>query len=249
MTSRYPCRTGVLVSPLTLAAMNFGAWANRDQDDAAKIIHRALDAGINVVDTADVDCQGENEEIVGKALRGCRDDVVLAGKFHGQIGTDPNSRGDSRRWIIRAVDDSLRRLGTDHLVLYQGHRPESVSTLEETVAALDDLVCSGKIPITAPRCPSGELVEAQWIADSREVNRAAAAQVPYPLLIRGIERETLPIARRYGLGALTYGPLAASWPSGQYRRSAATVAPRRPDPGQVRHRITRARFPARIWPE
>ncbi|MFF0500062.1 aldo/keto reductase [Nocardia aobensis] len=218
MTSRYLGRTGVLVSPLTLGAMNFGAWANRDHDDAIRIIHRALDAGITVVDTADVYSQGENEQIVGKALAGRRDEVFLATKFHGQIGTDPNTRGNSRRWILRAVEDSLRRLGTDHLDLYQIHRPDPDVPLEETLGALDDLVRAGKIRYYGTTTfEPHQLVEAQWVAEDRQLHRPVSEQPPYSILARGAERATLPVAQRYGLGVLTWSPLAGGWLSGRYR--------------------------------
>ncbi|WP_040801990.1 aldo/keto reductase [Nocardia higoensis] len=218
MTHRYLGRTGVLVSPLTLGAMNFGAWANNDHDEAARIIHRALDAGINVVDTADVYSQGENEEIVGKALLGRRDEVVLASKFHGQIGTDPNTRGNSRRWIVRAVEDSLRRLQTDHLDLYQVHRPDPSVPLEETLRALDDLVAAGKIRYYGTTTfEPHQLVEAQWVAEDRNLQRPVSEQPPYSILARGAEKATLPIAQKYGLGVLTWSPLAGGWLSGRYR--------------------------------
>ncbi|MFF2083915.1 aldo/keto reductase [Nocardia sp. NPDC058176] len=224
MTLRHLGRTGVLVSPLTLGAMNFGAWANPDHDDAATIIHRALDAGINVVDTADVYSQGENEQIVGKALKGRRDEVVLASKFHGQIGTDPNTRGNSRRWIIRAVEDSLRRLDTDHLDLYQVHRPDPGVPIEETLRALDDLVRAGKIRYYGTTTfEPHQLVEAQWVAQDRNLQRPVTEQPPYSILARGAERATLPIAQRHGLGVLTWSPLAGGWLSGRYR--AGETAP------------------------
>ncbi|MEV0546292.1 aldo/keto reductase [Nocardia salmonicida] len=248
MTLRHLGRTGVLVSPLTLGAMNFGAWANPDHDDAATIIHRALDAGINVVDTADVYSQGENEQIVGKALRGRRDDVVLASKFHGQIGTDPNSRGNSRRWIIRAVEDSLRRLGTDHLDLYQVHRPDPDVPLEETLRALDDLVRAGKIRYYGTTTfEPHQLVEAQWVAQDRNLARPVTEQPPYSILARGAERATLPIAERHGLGVLTWSPLAGGWLSGRYRAgetapesSRLTRQPHRHDPELVANQRKRA---------
>ncbi|MFR9768000.1 aldo/keto reductase [Nocardia sp. SC052] len=215
-------RTGVRVSPLALGAMNFGARGRTTHEEAIAVIHRALDAGINIVDTADTYSRGESETIVGKALRGRRDEVILASKFHNAVDDDLTHRGNSRRWIARAVEDSLRRLGTDHLDLYQVHRPESVTAIEETVAALDDLVRAGKIRYYGTSVFSpGELIETQWAADRRKLNRPATEQVPYSLLVRGIERETLPIARRYRLGVLTYGPLAAGWLSGKYRAGAA----------------------------
>ncbi|MCX4099204.1 aldo/keto reductase [Nocardia sp. alder85J] len=236
MTSRHLGRTGVLVSPLTLGAMNFGAWANRDHDDAIRIVHRALDAGITVVDTADVYSQGENEEIVGRALAGRRDDVLLATKFHGQIGADPNAQGNSRRWILRAVEDSLRRLGTDHIDLYQVHRPDPAVPLEETLWALDDLVTAGKIRYYGTTTfEPHQLVEAQWIAADRQLRGPVTEQPPYSILARGAERATLPIAQRYGLGVLTWSPLAGGWLSGRYRSGADAPASTRLDRQPHRH--------------
>ncbi|MFC8047592.1 aldo/keto reductase [Nocardia sp. NPDC057353] len=223
-------RTGVRISPYVLGTMNFGPRGNPSHEDSIAIIHRALDAGINIVDTADTYSRGESEIIVGKALRGRRDDIVLATKFHNAVDDDPTHRGNSRRWIARAVEDSLRRLQTDHLDLYQVHRPERVTELEETVGALDDLVRAGKIRYYGTSVYSpGELVEAQWIADRRKLNRSASEQVPYSLLVRGIERETLPIARKYGLGVISYGPLAAGWLSGRYRIGGAQPESHRAD--------------------
>ncbi|MGW4369515.1 aldo/keto reductase [Nocardia takedensis] len=214
-------RTGVRVSPLALGAMNFGARGKTTHEESIALIHRALDAGVNIIDTADTYSRGESEIIVGKALRGRREDVVLASKFHNAVDDDLTHRGNSRRWITRAVEDSLRRLDTDHLDLYQVHRPESVTDVEETVGTLDGLVRAGKIRYYGTSVFSpGELIETQWAADRRKLNRSASEQVPYSLLVRGIERETLPIARRYGLGVLTYGPLAAGWLSGAYRIGA-----------------------------
>src|SRR5262245_9427830 len=159
-------RTGVQVSPLCLGAMMFGAWGNQDHDDSIRIIHRALDAGINFIDTADVYSRGESEEIVAKALAGGRrDDVVLATKFHGVMGEDPNQQGNSRRWIMRAVEDSLRRLGTDYIDLYQVHRPEDDTDIEDTLSALTDLVRAGKVRyIGSSTFPASQIVEAQWAA-------------------------------------------------------------------------------------
>ncbi|MEU0540388.1 aldo/keto reductase [Nocardia sp. NPDC005978] len=248
MTLRYLGHTGVLVSPLALGAMNFGAWANRDHDDAVRIVHRALDAGINVVDTADVYSQGENEAIVGKALAGRRDDVFLASKFHGQIGNDPNSRGNSRRWIVRAVEDSLRRLNTDHLDLYQVHRPDPDVPLEETLRALHDLVTAGKIRYYGTTTfEPHQLVTAQWVADDRNLQPPVTEQPPYSILARGAERATLPIARKYGLGVLTWSPLAGGWLSGRYRPGAEaaessrlTRQPHRHDPALAANQRKRA---------
>ncbi|MFE5476284.1 aldo/keto reductase [Nocardia sp. NPDC056541] len=229
-------RTGVRVSPYVLGTMNFGSRGGTTHEESIALIHRALDAGINIIDTADTYSRGESEIIVGKALRDRRDQVILASKFHNAVDDDPTHRGNSRRWIVRAVEDSLRRLDTDHLDLYQVHRPESVTALEDTVAALDDLVRAGKIRYYGTSVFSpGELVEAQWIADRAKANRSGAEQVPYSPLIRGIERETLPIARKYGLGVITYGPLAAGWLSGGYRLGA-------PQPSSHRAELIPGRF-------
>ncbi|MFF7716118.1 aldo/keto reductase [Streptomyces sp. NPDC007988] len=215
-------RTGVKVSPLCLGTMMFGARGNRDHDDSVRIIHRALDAGINFVDTADVYSAGESETIVGKALAGGRRDrVVLATKFHGSLGDDPNERGNSRRWIVREVENSLRRLGTDRIDLYQVHRPEPETDFDETLGALTDLVRQGKIRYigTSTFEPSA-IVEGQWIAERRGRERVVAEQPPYSLLARGVEREVLPVAQRYGLGVLSWSPLAGGWLSGRYRKGA-----------------------------
>ncbi|MEW2128067.1 aldo/keto reductase [Streptomyces sp. NPDC007259] len=216
-------RTGVKVSPLCLGTMMFGARGNPDHDDSVRIIHHALDAGINFVDTADVYSAGESETIVGKALAGGRrDNVVLATKFHGSLGTDPNEQGNSRRWIIREVENSLRRLGTDWIDLYQVHRPEPGTDFDETLGALSDLVHQGKIRYigTSTFEPSA-IVEGQWTAERRGRERVVAEQPPYSILARGIEREVLPTARRYGLGVLSWSPLAGGWLSGRYRKGAA----------------------------
>ncbi|WP_248960884.1 aldo/keto reductase [Sphaerisporangium perillae] len=227
MTYRLLGRTGVHVSPLTLGAMNFGANGNPDHADSTRIIHAALDAGINVIDTADVYSQGESEVIVGKALAdGRRDDVVLATKFHGAIGDEVNHRGNSRRWIHKAVEASLRRLGTDHIDLYQVHRPEPETDLDETLAALSDLVHQGKIRYfgTSTFEPH-EIVEAQWTAERRGRERPVTEQPPYSILARGAERAVLPLAEKYGLGVLPWSPLAGGWLSGRYRKGQQDPAP------------------------
>ncbi|MBO3737595.1 aldo/keto reductase [Actinoplanes sp. NEAU-H7] len=218
-------RTGVKVSALALGTMMFGERGNPDHHDSIRIIHRALDAGINLVDTADVYSQGESEEIVGKALKNRRDDVFLATKFHGQIGTDPNHFGNSRRWIIREVEHSLRRLRTDHIDLYQVHRPEEDTDFDETLGALSDLVHQGKIRYigTSTFEPSA-IVEGQWIAERRGRERVVSEQPPYSILARGIEREVLPIAQKYGLAVIPWSPLAGGWLSGKFRAGAPQPA-------------------------
>jgi aryl-alcohol dehydrogenase-like predicted oxidoreductase len=213
-------RTGVKLSPLCLGAMMFGAWGNRDHGDSIRIIHRALEAGINFIDTADVYAAGESEEIVGKALRrGKRDDVVLATKFHGRMGDDPNRRGNSRRWIMRAVEGSLQRLNTDWIDLYQAHRPSPDTDIDETLGALTELVRDGKIRyLGSSTFPAEEIVEAQWTAERRGRERFVCEQPPYSLLVRGIEADVLPVCQRYGMGVIPWSPLAGGWLSGRYRK-------------------------------
>jgi len=212
-------RTGVQVSPLCLGAMMFGAWGNPDHDESTKIIRAALDAGINFVDTADIYSNGESEEIVGKALAGRRDDVVLATKLHNPMGEDVNARGNSRRWIVRAVEDSLRRLQTDHIDLYQVHRPEPQTEVDETLGALSDLVRQGKVLyIGSSTFPAHEVVEAQWVAERRGRERFVTEQPPYSILARGIEADLLPVAQTYGMGVLPWSPLAGGWLTGKYRK-------------------------------
>ena len=212
-------RTGVSVSPLCLGAMMFGAWGNPDHAESIRIIHRALDAGINFIDTADVYAEGESEEIVGKALAGRRDDVVLATKFHGAMGEDPNRRGNSRRWIVQEVEASLRRLGTDWIDLYQVHRPEPGTDIDETLGALTDLVRAGKIRyFGSSTFPPSAIVEAQWVADRRGRERFVCEQPPYSMLVRGVEAEVLPTCERYGMGVIPWSPLAGGWLTGRYRK-------------------------------
>ncbi len=228
MEDRALGRTGVQVSELCLGTMMFGAWGNTDHDDSIRIIHRALDAGINFVDTADVYSAGESEEIVGKALKGRRDDVVLATKFCMPMGEDPNQRGASRRWIITEVENSLRRLRTDWIDLYQMHRPDQDTDIDETLGALTDLVQQGKIRyIGSSSFSAGEIVEAQWAARERRLERFRTEQPPYSLLVRGIELDVLPTARRHGMGILTYSPLAGGWLSGSWRADSSPTSPAR----------------------
>jgi aryl-alcohol dehydrogenase-like predicted oxidoreductase len=222
--------TGVQVSPLCLGAMMFGAWGNTDHEDSIRIIHRALDAGVNFIDTADVYSRGESEEIVGKALAGGRrDSVVLATKVHGKMDDhDPNQFGNSRRWIVREVENSLRRLKTDWIDLYQIHRPELDTDIDETLGALSELVRAGKVrSIGSSTFPAHQIVEAQWVAEKRGRERFVCEQPPYSMLIRRVEADVLPVCERYGMGVIPWSPLAGGWLSGRYRKGGDS-------PGQSR---------------
>src|SRR4051794_19455851 len=213
-------RTGTKVSPLCLGAMMFGAWGNTDHDDSIRIIHRALDAGLNFVDTADVYSRGESEEIVGKALAGGRrDHVVLATKVHGKMGDDPNEFGNTRRWIRMEVENSLRRLKTDWIDLYQIHRPEEDTDVDETLGVLTDLIREGKVRYAGSSTfPASQIVEAQWVAHKRGRERFVCEQPPYSLLVRGVEADVLPTCRRHGMGVIPWSPLAGGWLTGRYRK-------------------------------
>jgi len=213
--------TGVKVSPLCLGAMMFGAWGNTDHEDSIRIIHRALDAGINFIDTADVYSRGESEEIVGEALAGGRrDSVVLATKVHGKMhDDDPNQFGNTRRWIVAEVENSLRRLKTDWIDLYQIHRPELDTDIDETLGALTDLVRAGKVRyIGSSTFPPGQIVEAQWVAQRRGRERFVCEQPPYSLLHRAIEAEVLPVCAKHRMGVIPWSPLAGGWLSGKYSK-------------------------------
>ena len=213
-------RTGMYVSPLCLGAMMFGDWGNKDENESIRIIHRALDAGVNFIDTADVYSRGESEEIVGKALAGGRrDNVILATKVHGTMGDDVNQFGNSRRWIAKECDASLKRLQTDWIDLYQIHRPEQDTDIDETLGALSDLVRAGKVrAIGSSTFPPSQIVEAQWTAERRGRERPVTEQPPYSILAREVERDILPTAEKYGIGVLPWSPLAGGWLSGRYRR-------------------------------
>jgi aryl-alcohol dehydrogenase-like predicted oxidoreductase len=218
MQMRLLGKSGVQVSSMCLGAMSFGSMGNSDHDDCTRIIHRAIDAGINFIDTADIYSQGESEVIVGKALKGRRDDIVLATKFFNPMSRTPNHRGASRRWITRACEDSLRRLNTDHIDLYQVHRPDENTDIDETLSALSDLVRQGKVRmIGSSTFPAETIVEAQWAAERRGHVRMRCEQPPYSLFVRGIERDVLPTCQRYGMGAIVWSPLNGGWLTGKYR--------------------------------
>ncbi|GII60184.1 aldo/keto reductase [Sphaerisporangium krabiense] len=234
-------RTGLKVSPLCLGAMMFGRWGGNDHESSSAIMRRALDAGINFIDTADVYSGGESEEIVGRFLaeNGLRDRVVLATKVHGAMGDDPNSAGNGRRWIIREVDASLRRLRTDWIDLYQIHRPDPAVDLDETLGALTDLVRAGKVRhIGTSTFPAHHLVEAQWVAERRGRERFAGEQPPYSLLARGVEADVLPVCERYGIGVLTWSPLAGGWLTGRYREGIELPGSRRAELLPERYDLT-----------
>ena len=210
-------RTGLRVSPMCLGAMMFGAWGNPDHDESVSIIHAALDAGINFIDTADVYSAGESEEIVAKAIAGRRDEVVLATKFFAPMGEGPNQGGGSRSWIMRECENSLRRLGTDHIDLYQVHRPDPSMDVDETLGALTDLVHQGKVRyLGSSTYPASAIVEAQWTAERRGRERFVTEQPPYSMLVRAIEADVLPVAEKYGMGVLPWSPLAGGWLSGAF---------------------------------
>ncbi len=237
MQMRHLGRTGVSVSPLCLGAMMFGEWGNRDHDDSIRIIHAALDAGINFLDTADVYSRGESEEIVGKALAGGkREHVVLATKAHGAMGEDPNQRGNSRRWIIQEVENSLRRLNTDWIDLYQIHRWDPQTDHAETLGALSDLVHQGKVRyVGSSTFPASEIVEAQHEARAQRLERYVSEQPPYSMLARVIEAEVLPVCQRYGMGVIPWSPLAGGWLSGRWRQGQDA-------PASTRARLLPARY-------
>jgi aryl-alcohol dehydrogenase-like predicted oxidoreductase len=222
-------RTGIHVSPLCLGAMMFGAWGEPDHDAGVRIIHRALDAGINFIDTADVYARGESEQIVGKALAGGRrDDVVLATKFHGSMGDDVNEAGNSRRWIFREVEASLQRLNTDWIDLYQVHRWDPWTDHEETLGALSDLVSQGKVRhIGSSTYPATQIVAAQWVARDRRLQRFVCEQPPYSILARGVEADVLPTCLDHGMGVIPWSPLAGGWLSGRWRKGADDLTSRR----------------------
>ncbi len=228
-------KTGIRVSPYCLGAMMFGAVGNTDHEDAIRIIHKAIDTGINFIDTADFYSHGESEEIVGKALKGRRDHIVLATKANLPMGTDPNQQGNSRRWLVRAVEDSLRRLQTDYIDLFQIHRPAPDTDIEETLSALTDLMRAGKIrAIGSSTYPVSDIVEAQWVAEKRGLARFRCEQPSYSILNRSIEREVLPTCEKYGMGVMVWSPLSMGLLTGRYRMGQHTDSARvRFNPGYM----------------
>jgi aryl-alcohol dehydrogenase-like predicted oxidoreductase len=231
--------TGMQVSSYCLGTMMLGAVGNPDHVDGARIIDAALDAGINFVDTADMYSDGESEQIVGKALRGKRGGVVLASKVHFQMGDGRNRSGNSRRWITQAVEESLTRLQTDWIDLYQVHRPDPDTDIAETLSALTDLVHQGKIrAFGCSTFPAEQIVMAHWAAERHGLMRFRTEQPPYSILARGIERSTLPTCQAYNMGVLTWSPLAWGFLSGKFRKDSpidlttgrAALAPERFDP-------------------
>ncbi|ADD45820.1 aldo/keto reductase [Stackebrandtia nassauensis] len=229
-------RTGVQVSSLALGAMNFGAIGRTTQDDAIAIVDAALEGGINLIDTADMYSQGESEKLVGTAIAGRRDDIVLATKASMPMGQERNHQGASRRWLVTELDNSLRRLGVDHVDLYQIHRWDPDTSDEETLSALTDLQRAGKIRyFGSSTFPAYRIVEAQWAAREHRLSRYVTEQPSYSILQRGIEAHVLPVTERYGLGVLAWSPLASGWLSGAIREgrefttNRATMMPERFD--------------------
>ncbi|QHF94920.1 aldo/keto reductase [Streptomyces sp. NHF165] len=220
-------RTGIKVSPYALGTLMFAGSMGNAPGESVRIIHKAIDAGINLIDTADR--YGDSEEVVGKALAGRRDEVVLATKAGMPMGEGLNERGASRRWITTAVENSLRRLGTDHIDVYQLHRPDPDTDLEETLSILTDLVRAGKVrAIGSSTTPASMLVQAQWVAERAGLQRFRTEQPPYSVLNRGIEREVLPVAQEYGMGVLVWGPFGQGLLTGRVRRGGENGLKRAP---------------------
>ncbi len=241
-------KTGVHVSPLCLGAMMFGAWGNPDHEECVRIVHAAIDSGINFIDTADVYSGGESEEIVGKALAGGRrDSVVLATKFHAPMGADRNMSGNSRRWIVREVENSLRRLHTDWIDLYQVHRPDPTCDIDDTLGALSDLVHQGKVrAIGCSTFPSELIVESQWVAERRGRERFECEQPPYSIFARGVESGVLPTCERYAMGVIVWSPLNGGWLTGRYRKGSPIPADGRPSRVPARFDLSRSEVQAKL---
>src|SRR3954452_13989598 len=220
--------TGMSVSEFALGTMMFGAMGNPDHDESIRMIHTALDAGINFIDTADVYSAGESEEIVAKAIAGRRDDLVIATKVFSPMSASLNNRGTSRRWIIQECENSLRRLGTDYIDLYQIHRPDPQTDIDETLGALSDLVHQGKVRyLGSSTFQPSEIVEAQWVAERRGRERFVCDQPPYSILTRGIEADVLPTCQRHGMGVIPWSPLAGGWLSGKWRKGGDDLTSKR----------------------
>ena len=233
--------TGLKVSAYCLGGLNFGRFAQTDEADNRRVIDSALDAGINFIDTADFYSAGESEEIIGRALKGRRDDIVLATKVHGKMGDKPNMAGNGRRWILRAVEDSLRRLQTDYIDVYQLHRPDHSTDIEETLSALSDLVHQGKVRFVGTSTfPAEMIVEAQWASERWHYVRFRTEQPPYSILMRGAERSVFPTCSRYGMGVLVWGPMSGGWLAGKYQDGEAVVLT------TGRRRVLPHRFDSRV---
>ena len=221
------------MSELALGAMMFGRWGNTDVAECHRMVHRAIDAGITLVDTADMYDDGASEEILGAALVGRRDRVVLATKVGNPMGGDPARSGLSRRWIEQACDDSLRRLQVDHIDLYQMHRPDPATPIEESLEAFDRLVTAGKVgAIGTSTFSAAQLDELHALAGDRGWARPTSEQPPYSALARGIETEVLPALRRWDLGAIVWAPLNGGWLTGKYQQvdgDTTSRAQRQPD--------------------
>ena len=220
--------TGIRVSKLCLGTLMLGAMGNTDHADSVRIISRAVEEGINFIDTADSYSDGEAEIIVGKALKRLqRDDIVLTSKVNWPMGRDPNRQGNSRRWIIAECENSLLRLGTDYIDLYQIHRPSPETDIDDTLGALSDLVRAGKIRYAgSSNFAAYQVVEAQWVAERRVRERFRTEQSQYSILARDIEAELLPVCQQYGLGVLAWSPLAAGWLSGEFGEGRANTSKR-----------------------
>jgi aryl-alcohol dehydrogenase-like predicted oxidoreductase len=226
--------TGILVSPLCLGAMMFGKWGNPNAEDCTRTIHRALDAGINFVDTSNNYSEGESERIVGRALKGRRQQVVLATKVWAPMGPGPNDRGLSRKAILEQVEQSLRRLETDYIDVYQIHRPDPATPWEETLSTLTDLVRQGKVRYLGcssnhyagsgeweKHLPAWEIVETLWTSDRHRFERFVSYQPPYSILRRVMEAEHFPMTRRFGIANIVWSPLEGGWLAGKYRQGSA----------------------------
>lgn len=242
MEYRHLGRTGVEVSVQSLGTMMFGGRGTEDESTYVTMLHRALEAGINVIDTADSYDRGGSETVVGKAIRGHRDEIVLATKVYNAMGDGRNRGGNSRYWIQKEVEASLRRLGTDHIDIYQLHRPDPHTSLEDTLEVMSDLVEQGKVRyIGTSTFPGIQLVEAHWLSERRSLRRVACEQPPYSILVRQIERDVLPVVTAYGMGVISWGPLNGGFLTGKYR-SGARPEGSRAERFEALGRPTAARF-------